>query len=107
MSFSVVIFSLLYLYWVSFTLLVVICASQTVASALSTTLLQLNPPKTMIGLVMSINTLIVMGIRPLGAFPFGALADVIGTSAALAAGALIATAISVYLFATNSGLRSA
>ncbi len=107
MSFSVVIFSLLHLYWVSFTLLVVIGASQTVASALSITLLQLNSPKTMIGLVMSINTLIVMGIRPLGAFPFGALADVIGTSAALAAGALIAAAISVYLFATNSGLRSA
>ena len=87
--------------------MVVIGASQTVASALSITLLQLNSPKTMIGLVMSINTLIVMGIRPLGAFPFGALADVIGTSAALAAGALIAAAISVYLFATNSGLRSA
>jgi predicted MFS family arabinose efflux permease len=107
MSFSVVIFSLLHLYWVSFTLLVVIGASQTVASALSITLLQLNAPRNMIGLVMSINTLIVMGIRPLGAFPFGALADVIGTSAALAAGALIAAAISIYLFATNSRLRSA
>jgi len=107
MSISVVIFSLLHLYWVSFTLLVVIGASQTVASALSITLLQLKSPKNMIGLVMSINTLIVMGIRPLGAFPFGALADVIGTSAALAAGALIAAAISIYLFATNSRLRSA
>jgi len=107
MSFSVIIFSLLHLYWVSFTLLVVIGASQTVASAVSITLLQLNAPKNMIGLVMSINTLIVMGIRPLGAFPFGALADVIGTSAALAAGALIAAAISIYLFATSSRLRSA
>jgi len=86
--------------------MVVIGASQTVASALSITLLQLNAPRNMIGLVMSINTLIVMGIRPLGAFPFGALADVIGTSAALAAGALIAAAISIYLFATNSKLRS-
>jgi predicted MFS family arabinose efflux permease len=100
-------FSLLHLYWVSFTLLVVIGASQTVASALSITLLQLKAPKNMIGIVMSINTLIVMGIRPLGAFPFGALADVIGTSAALAAGALTAAAISIYLFATNSRLRSA
>ena len=107
MSFSVIIFSLLHLYWVSFTLLVVIGASQTVASAVSITLLQLNAPRNMIGLVMSINTLIVMGIRPLGAFPFGALADVIGTSAALAAGALIAAAISIYLFATSSRLRSA
>jgi len=107
MSFSLIIFSFLHLYWVSFTLLVVISASQTVASALSITLLQLNAPRNMIGFVMSINTLIVMGIRPLGAFPFGALADVIGTSAALAAGALIAATISIYLFATNSKLRSA
>jgi hypothetical protein len=107
MSFSVIIFSLLHLYWVSFALLVVIGASQTVSSAVSITLPQLNAPKNMIGFVMSVNTLIVMGIRPLGAFPFGALADVIGTSAALAAGALIAAAISICLFASNSRLRSA
>ncbi|MGB9212352.1 MAG: MFS transporter [Halobacteriota archaeon] len=107
MSSSVIIFSLLHLYWVSFALLVVIGVSQTVSSALSITLLQLNAPRNMIGFVMSINTLIVMGIRPLGAFPFGALADVIGTSSALAAGALVAAAISIYLFASNSRLRSA
>jgi hypothetical protein len=61
----------------------------------------------MLGIVMSINTLIIMGIRPLGGFPFGALSAVIGVSASIATGAVIAGAISVYLFATNKRLRAA
>ena len=51
--------------------------------------------------------LIVMGIRPLGAFPFGALADSIGVSGALAAGVVLSVGISVGLFATNGRLRAA
>jgi hypothetical protein len=107
MSLAVIAFSFLHLYWISFALLLIVGAVQTVSTALSITMLQLNAPRNMIGLVMSINTLIIMGIRPLAAFPVGALADVIGTSAALAAGAAIAAAISIYLFTTNSRLRSA
>jgi hypothetical protein len=69
--------------------------------------MQLNTPRNMMGLVMSINTFIIMGIRPLGAFPIGALSAVIGVSAAIASGAAIAFMISVYLFVTNKPLRSA
>ncbi|HYB59443.1 MAG TPA: MFS transporter, partial [Candidatus Acidoferrales bacterium] len=107
MSLSVILFSQLHFYAVSFALLIIVAASQSIASALSITLLQLNAPRHLIGLVMSINTLIVLGIRPLGAFPFGALADFIGVSGALAVGAVLSAAISVVLFATNSRLRNA
>jgi len=78
-----------------------------VSSALSITLLLLNAPRNMVGLVMSINTLVIMGIRPLGGFSFGVLSAVIGVSAAIATGAAIACAISVYLFVVNKKLRSA
>ncbi|MGZ4907021.1 MAG: hypothetical protein ACXV5T_09915, partial [Halobacteriota archaeon] len=61
----------------------------------------------MIGLVMSINTLIIMGIRPLGGFPFGALAAVVGVSASMAAGAIISAVLSAYLFLSNGRLRTA
>ncbi|MGZ8889372.1 MAG: MFS transporter [Halobacteriota archaeon] len=107
MSLSVIAFSFLHLYWLSFSLLLVAGATQAVTSAVSITLMQLNTPRNMMGLVMSINTLVIMGIRPLGAFPIGALSAVIGVSAAIASGAAIACVISVYLFVSNKRLRSA
>jgi MFS family permease len=107
MSLSVIAFSFLHLYWISFGLLLVVGAAQAAASALSITLMQLNTPRHMLGLVMSINTLVIMGIRPLGAFPIGALSAVIGVSAAIASGAAIACVISVWLFISSKRLRSA
>ena len=107
MSLSVIVFSFLHLYWISFGLLLVLGAAQAAASALSITLMQLNTPRHMLGLVMSINTLVIMGIRPLGAFPVGALSAVIGVSAALASGAAIACVISVWLFISSKRLRLA
>ena len=107
MSLSVIAFSLLYMYWLSFSLLLVAGAAQAVTSAVSITLMQLNTPRNMMGLVMSINTFVIMGIRPLGAFPIGALSAVIGVSVAIASGAVIAFAISAYLFVANKRLRSA
>jgi len=107
MSLSVIAFSFLHLYWISFGLLLVLGAAQAAASALSITLMQLNTPRHMLGLVMSINTLVIMGIRPLGAFPVGALSAVIGVSAAIASGAAIACVISVCLFISSKRLRLA
>ena len=107
MSLSVIAFSFLHLYWLSFSLLLVAGAAQAVTSAVSITLMQLNTPRNMMGLVMSINTLVIMGIRPLGAFPIGVVSAVIGVSAAIAFGAAIACVISVYLFVANKRLRSA
>ncbi len=107
LSFAVIAFSFVHLYWVSFVLLLVVGIMQTVVSAVSVSLLQLNSPRTMIGLVMSINTLIIMGIRPLGGFPFGALTAVAGVSTSMAIGAALSVVLSVYLFLSNGKLRTA
>ena len=107
MSLSEIASSLLHVYWLSLSLLLVAGAAQAVTSAVSITLMQLNTPRNMMGLVMSINTFVIMGIRPLGAFPIGALSAVIGVSAAIASGAVIAFAICAYLFVANKRLRSA
>lgn len=41
-------------------------------TTITITLLQLRVPQQMRGRVMSLNTLIIMGVRPLGDFPAGA-----------------------------------
>ena len=103
-SFSVVIFSFSRVFWLSFTLLLVVAGTQTILGALTITLLQLNSPRHMLGLVMSLNTLIIMGIRPMGGCPFGALANVVGVAASIAFGAVISGMISIYIFSSNKGL---
>lgn len=105
-SFSVVIFSFSRVFWLSFTLLLVVAGTQTILGALTITLLQLNSPRHMLGLVMSLNTLIIMGIRPMGGFPFGALANVVGVAASIALGAVISAMVSLYIFSSNKGLRN-
>jgi L-cystine uptake protein TcyP (sodium:dicarboxylate symporter family) len=49
--------------WLSFSLLLVAGAAQAVTSSVSITLMQLNTPRDMMGLLMSINTFVIMGIR--------------------------------------------
>lgn len=44
---------------------------------------------------MSLNTLIIMGIRPMGAFPFDALANIIGVAASIAIDAMISGKVSI------------
>ena len=106
-SLSVIAVTFSRLFWLSVILLLVVGGTQVISSALTMTLLQLNAPRHMLGLVMSLNVLIWMGFRPLGVFPFGALANVVGVATSIALGAVIAGAISVYLFSSNKKLRDA
>ncbi len=65
-------------FWISMTALLVFGIGQTLAGTTTITLLQTRVPEQMRGRVMSLNTLIIMGIRPLGDFPAGALIAGIG-----------------------------
>lgn len=105
-SLSVIVFSFSRVLWLSFILLLVVAGTQAISGALTVTSLQLKTPRHMLGLVMSLNTLIIMGIRPMGAFPFGALANVIGVAASIAVGAIISGMVSTYIFSSNKGLRN-
>lgn len=65
-------------FWISMTALLVFGIGQTLAGTTTITLLQTRVPEHMRGRVMSLNTLLIMGIRPLGDFPAGALIAGIG-----------------------------
>jgi len=64
--------------WVSMAALLVLGVGQAFAATTTITLLQTRVPEQMRGRVMSLNTLLMMGIRPVGDFPAGALISVIG-----------------------------
>ena len=106
MSLSVIAFSFLHLYWLSFSLLLVAGAAQAVTSAVSIThaaqhTTQYNGPRD------EHQHPRYYGNTTAGAFPIGALSAVIGVSAAIASGAAIACVISAYLFVAKKRLRSA
>jgi hypothetical protein len=90
----------------AFAALVALGAFQAVVSATTITLLQTRVPSEMRGRVMSLNTLLVMGVRPLGDFAAAGAIEAIGAprTAATAAALVAAVALAV---ATRRDVRSA
>ena len=71
--------------------LVALGAAQSIAGATTSALLQTRIPPQQRGQMMSLNTLLLMGIRPLGDFPAGGAITLIGAPAtALASAAMVA-----------------
>lgn len=83
---------------VSVPALFVMGASQNVSGATTVTLLQMRVPPEMRGRAMSLNTLLIMCVRPMGDFPVGAAIGWLGFRPAVLAGAIIVAAVSVALF---------
>ena len=75
---SLMVFAVSGWFWVSLSALLAFGIGQTLAGTTTTTLLQTRVPEQMRGRVLSLNTLVIMGIRPLGDFPAGALIAGIG-----------------------------
>lgn len=95
------------LFLLSVAALLVLGIGQSFAATTSITLLQTRVPPHMRGRVMSINTLLLMGIRPLGDFPAGALISAIGApSTLLLSSALVGVYAAVVSLARPS-IRSA
>ena len=92
-------------FWISMTALLVFGIGQTLAGTTTITLLQTRVPMQMRGRVMSLNTLLIMGIRPLGDFPAGALIAGIGAPATVL---LSASLVGIYglLLAMRPAVRS-
>jgi predicted MFS family arabinose efflux permease len=99
------VFALSTWFWISIVALVVFGTGQTLAGTTTAILLQTRVSENLRGRVMSLNTLIIMGIRPLGDFPAGALISGIGAPATVT---LSATLVGIYglVLATRSALRS-
>jgi MFS family permease len=75
---ALTVFALSRWFWISIIALFVFGLAQTLAGTTTITLLQTRVPEQMRGRMMSLNTLLIMGIRPLGDFPAGALIAEIG-----------------------------
>jgi MFS family permease len=88
----------------SIAVLVVLGATQTAAGATSVTLLQTRVPPEMRGRAMSLNTLLIMCVRPLGDFPAGALIGWLGLRTAILLAAAVVGTIVLTLFAIRPGV---
>ena len=90
---------------VSVPALFILGAAQNVAGATTVTLLQVRVPLEMRGRAMSLNTLLIMCVRPLGDFPAGAVINWLGFRPTVWLGAALVGAVSVVLFAVRSPVR--
>jgi predicted MFS family arabinose efflux permease len=91
--------------WLSMTALVLLGASQNAAGSIAITLMQTRLPPEMRGRVMSLNTLLIMGLRPLGDFPAGALIAAVGGPLTAGFSAALTGLYALRLAATNYKLR--
>lgn len=87
--------------------LFILGAALNTAAATTTTLLQTRVPAEMRGRTMSLNTLLVMGVRPLGDFPAGAVIGGLGLRPTVLLSVGIVGAAWLTLFAGRPAVRSA
>lgn len=76
-------------------------AAQNIAGATTITLLQMRVPPEMRGRAMSLNTLLIMCVRPLGDFPAGAIITWLGFRPAVLLGAMLVGAVSLSLLVAH------
>jgi MFS family permease len=86
--------------------LFVLGAAQNAAGATTITLLQMRVPPEMRGRAMSLNTLLIMCVRPLGDFPAGAVIGRLGFRPAVLLGASLVGAVLLALLVARPAARS-
>jgi MFS family permease len=106
-SCALAVFAVSEVMWLSMAALVLLGASQNAAGSSAITLMQTRVPPEMRGRVMSLNTLLMMGVRPLGDFPAGALIAGIGGPLTAGFSAALTGLYALGLVATNRNLREA
>jgi MFS family permease len=89
-------------FWIAMAALLIFGVGQTLAGTTTITLLQTRAPQQMRGRLMSLNTLLIMGVRPLGDFPAGALIAGIG-----APGTVLLSASLVGIYGLGLAMRPA
>ncbi len=91
---------------VSVLALFILGAAQNTAGATTITLLQTRVPPEMRGRAMSLNTLLVMCVRPLGDFPAGAVIGVLGFRPAVLLNAVVLGVAWLTIFVARPAVRS-
>ncbi len=103
---ALAVFAISHWLWLSMLALVAFGAGQAFAGTTTVTLLQTRVPAQMRGRVMSLNTMLIMGFRPLGDFPTGALISVIGVQTTVLLSAALVGGYGAFVFLTRRALRS-
>jgi hypothetical protein len=91
---------------VSMIALVLSGVGQTFTGTTTITLLQSRVPEQMRGRVMSLNTLLIMGVQPLGDFPAGALISAVGAPDTVLLSAGLVGGYSALVFLIRRSIRS-
>ena len=103
---ALAIFAVSRSFWISMLALLLFGAGQNFAGTTSITLLQTRVARHQRGRAMSFNTLLVMGLRPLGDFPAGTLIAFIGASETVLLSAGVVAAYLSFLWLTKPVIRS-
>lgn len=103
---SLVLLALSRSLWLSMLALLIFGIAQNGVGATTITLMQIRVPPQMRGRAMSLNTLCIMGLRPLGDFPAGALIGLVGGPVTVLISAAIVGSYSLFLIATRPVIRS-
>lgn len=92
---------------ITFIALVGLGMSQSAIGAITATLLQTRVPQEQRGRVMSLNTLLIMGVRPLGDFPAAVLISFRGAPFTAVASAIIVGVTALFLYVKRAALKAA
>ena len=103
---ALLIFAFSRLFWLSLLALLLFGIAQNGVGATVITLAQLRVAPQMRGRVMSLNTLLIMGVRPLGDFPASGMIALVGGPLTVIICALIVGAYSFYLLIGKPVIRS-
>lgn len=103
---SLLIFAFSHIFWLSLLTLLIFGIAQNGVGATTMTLLQTRVPPQMRGRVMSLNTLLIMGVRPLGDFPASGLIVLVGGPLTVFLCASIVGLYSCYLLIARPVIRS-
>ena len=104
-AFALLLFALSHALWLSMLALLLFGLAQNGVGATTITLMQTRVPPQMRGRVMSLNTLFIMGVRPLGDFPAGALIGLIGGPFTVVISAAIVGSYTLFLFVARPVIR--
>jgi MFS family permease len=103
---SLILFAFSHLFWLSLLALLLFGIAQNGVGATVITLAQLRVAPQMRGRVMSLNTLLIMGVRPLGDFPASGMIALAGGPLTVIICALIVGGYSLYLLIGKPFIRS-
>ncbi|HYK84629.1 MAG TPA: MFS transporter [Ktedonobacteraceae bacterium] len=102
---ALLMFALSHFLWLSMLALLLFGIAQNGVGATTITLMQTRVPPQMRGRVMSLNTVFIMGVRPLGDFPAGALIGLIGGPLTVIISAAIVGGYTLFLLVTRPVIR--